>query len=178
MDISEKFRRVVRRIVGLPLDPGQPPRIDRLAWYRAQVTACASDGSTCDVQPEDQRISQENGVKVLVGVPGLVAVVQPGAVVMLGWERGDPARPRCMPIWEPGTTPTKVTLNATALELAGNAHPLPNWDTFLADFANLLTGLNTFTATGLLKVNLTAAITAMNTALAAGSYSSTKVKNG
>lgn len=121
MDITQKLRNVVRAIVGLPEDPGQPPQIDRLAWYRAQVTACASDGTTCDVQPEDPRISPENGVKVLVGIPGLVGVVQVGAVVHLGWERGDPARPRCVPIWEMGATVQQLILNAAAIYLGGQS---------------------------------------------------------
>lgn len=120
MDLTQKLRKVVRAIVGMPEDPGQPPLIDRLAWYRAEVTACASDGSTCDVQPEDSRISPENGVKVLVGIPGASAVVQPGAVVMLGWERGDPARPRCLPIWEAGATVTKLIINATSISIGAD----------------------------------------------------------
>jgi hypothetical protein len=121
MDLTQKMRNVIRAIVGLPEDPGQPPIIDRLAWYEAQVTACASDGSTCDVMPFDSRISPENGVKVLVGIPGSSSVVQPGpgALVMLGWERGDPSKPRCMPIWEAGATVNQLVLNALAMYLGG-----------------------------------------------------------
>lgn len=114
MDITQKFRNVVRAIVGLPEDPGQPPQLDRLAWYKAQVIACASDGSTCDVLPDDPRIPQENGAKMLVCIPSLVVVVQPGAVVMLGWERGDPARPRVMPIFESGGKAVSVTYTDSA----------------------------------------------------------------
>jgi hypothetical protein len=121
MDLTQKLRNIVRAIVGMPEDPGQPPQYDRMAWYRATVTSCASDGSTCDVQPEDPRISGENGVKVLVGVPGLVGVVAPGAIVHLGWEKGDPSRPRVVPIWESGATVQQLILNAAALYLGGQS---------------------------------------------------------
>jgi len=113
MDITAKFRAVVRAIVGMPDDPGQPPHFDRLALYRAQVMTCASDGSTCDVQPEDARISPEKFVKVRVGIPSAQVVVQPGAVVLLGWERGDPARPYCMPAWEPGAVLVSLAIGSS-----------------------------------------------------------------
>lgn len=173
MDLNQKLRNVVRAIIGMPEDPGQPPLIDRLAWYEARVTSCASDGSTCDVQPFDPRIAGENGVQVLVGVPGAVAVVAPGATVVLGWERGDPARPKCMPLWEPGATVNKLTFNALALELAGNTYSLPQWDVFIA-------ALQVFT--GAVKIATTAAQIAsaastLDAAISSG-LKSTKVKNG
>jgi hypothetical protein len=117
MGLVDGFREVVRVLLGLPADPGEPPDLMRLGLYRATVQACASDGSTCDVQTEDTRISGEKNVKVRVGVPGLSAVVQPGAVVLLGWERGDPGRPYCVPSWEDGATVTQLIIAATMIYL-------------------------------------------------------------
>lgn len=187
MDLTQKMRNVVRAIVGMPEDPGQAPIIDRLAWYEAQVTAWASDGSTCDLTPFDSRISPENGVKVLVGIPGSSSVVQPGptALVMLGWERGDPGKPRCIPIWEAGAPVTKLSLAAAEIDLAGNAYSmilstlvagLKTWVTAV----NAVMGsncLNGFPQTGYSAQS--AALAAFATSLgAAGAYLSTKVKNG
>jgi hypothetical protein len=117
MDIPEYFVRLVRSIVGMPLEPGRPPLYDRLAMYKASVVNCAADGSTCDVRPEDKRISPEKLVRVRVGVPGVQAVVAPGAIVLMGWERGDPSRPYCVPSWESGATVTKLVVNAQAVYL-------------------------------------------------------------
>lgn len=186
MEITQKFRNVIRAIVGLPEDPGQPPQIDRLAWYRAQVVACASDGSTCDVQAEDARIGGANGVKVLVGVPGLVGVVAQGAVVMLGWERGDPARPRCMPLWESGATVNKLIFNATEIDLAGNTYALV-LSTLIADLKNWVSAANGVLGSNVASIGAPlAGYAAASTTLAAfatslgvaNAYQSTKVKNG
>jgi hypothetical protein len=61
-------------------------------------------------------------VPVRVGVPGLLAVVQQGAVVLLGWERGDPARPYCVPSWELGATVALVQLNSSLVLLGGDVN--------------------------------------------------------
>jgi len=123
MDLKTKFRALVREIVGLPFDEGKPPIIDLLALYRARVDVCASDGSTVDVTPEDTRLSPRKNVMVRVGIPGAVAVVQAGAIVLLGWERGDPKRPYAVPSWEAGATVTTLKLNATTIILnSGTNH--------------------------------------------------------
>jgi hypothetical protein len=109
MDVVDRLRAVVRSIV--------TPMIDRLALYRAEVKAASSDGKTLDVDPEDSRISGIQGVPIRVGIPGAVAVVQPGAVVLIGWERGDPSRPYAVPSWESGASVTKLVVNATELYL-------------------------------------------------------------
>jgi hypothetical protein len=116
MDLASSFRALVREIVGLPADEGQPPQIDRLAHYRARVDVCASDGSTVDVTPEDRRISPEKNVPLRVGIPGSYAVVQAGAVVWLGWDAGNPSKPHCVPTWESATV-TKLVLKATSIYL-------------------------------------------------------------
>lgn len=113
MDLIGGFKQAVRAILGLPIDPGQPPDLMRLGLYPARVDVCASDGSTCDVTPDDKRISPQKNVPVRVGIPGAVSVVAPGAVVLLGWERGDPAKPYVTPAWTAGATVNELVLNAT-----------------------------------------------------------------
>lgn len=111
MDLGGTFRALIREIVGLPTDEGKPPQLDRLAHYRARVDACAADGSTLDVTPEDKRISPEKNVPLRVGVPGSYAVVASGAIVWLGWDGGDPKKPHCLPAWESATV-TKLVMKA------------------------------------------------------------------
>jgi hypothetical protein len=118
--LTEDFVRLVRRIVGLPEDEGAPPDLMRLGLYRARVDTCASDGSTMDVTPDDRRISPEKNVPMRVGLPGATMQVQPGAVVLLGWEKGDPSKPYCAPHWEQGATVLKLTLSATEVDITGN----------------------------------------------------------
>lgn len=121
MGVSETFVKVVRKIVGLPADPTQPPDLMRLGLYPARVDNCASDGSTCDVTPTDKRISAEKNVTVRVGIPGAVAVVSPGAIVLLGWERGDPGAPFCIPAWSLGATITKLEIGSSPDAVATKA---------------------------------------------------------
>ena len=120
MDLTARFRAAVRAIVGLPVEEDAPPRFDRLAEYRAQVMSATADGQHVDLQPENKRIAGEKNVPVRVGVPGLIALVQPGAIVMLGWEGGDPSRPYCKPTWEAGATVIKLILSANLIQLGGN----------------------------------------------------------
>jgi len=120
----DAFRAAVRAAVGMSNVPGEAPDLMRLGLYRATVTACASDGSTLDVTPTDARISPEKNVRFLVGIPGAVMTVQPGGVVHLGWERGDPLLPYCVPAWESGATVTKLVLAAQSLFLGAEAGAL------------------------------------------------------
>jgi hypothetical protein len=119
--LTDHFRRAVRACLGLSGEPGDPPLIDRLALYRAEVKAASSDGQRLDVQPSDPRVPGEQNVSVRVGLPGAVAVVQPGAVVLLGWERGDPGRPYCVPSWESGAIVQKLVVNAQQLFLGAES---------------------------------------------------------
>lgn len=100
----------VRAIVGLPVDPSAAPHIDKLALYPAEVKAASSDGKTLDIQPADERFSGMQRVKLRTGIPGAVCIVQPapGAIVLLGWEGGDPSKPYCIPAWDAGAHATKV----------------------------------------------------------------------
>lgn len=175
-DVIGKLRATLRAAIGLPQDPGQPPDLMRLGLYRSTVVSCAADGSACDVQPEDSRIAGAKNVPVRVGVPGLTAIVRQGAIVLLGWERGDPSRPYCVPAWEPGAPVTKLAFSANTIELAGNSSAAI-LDTLLAD---LSAALGTIAATNLGGTILTdpTKITALTSKVTSGAYKSTKVKNG
>ena len=113
MDLTSGLRRFVRAAVGMSPDDGMA--VDRLALYRAQVKACASDGSTVDVAPEDTRLDAMQGIPVRVGIPGAVAIIAAGAIVLVGWEKGDSALPYAVPSWEAGATVTKLILNGSTV---------------------------------------------------------------
>jgi hypothetical protein len=91
-----------------------PPPLDFMLFYRAQVLTASTDGATVDVKPEDARIPGHSNVPIRVGIPGAVAVVQPGAVVLLGWEKGDPSRVYAVPAWESGAKVTKLVFTDAA----------------------------------------------------------------
>lgn len=117
-ELTSKFRRAVLRV--LRLDDG-PPELFKLGLYRARVDKAASDGSTLDVTPEDTRISPDQRVPLRVGIPGAVAVVEPGAIVLYGWEAGDPARAYCTPLWEAGAGVVKLVLNGDVVHLGAES---------------------------------------------------------
>jgi hypothetical protein len=119
-DLTQKLVEVARAANGQDPDV-VPPDLFRLGLYRAEVKAAASDGSTLDVAPEDQRLSLAQNVPMRVGIPGAVVVVKAGAVVLLGWEAGDPARPYCTPLWEAGAGVTKLVANADLVVLGAES---------------------------------------------------------
>lgn len=119
MDVTEAFRRAVRSAIGLA-DP-QLPMIDRLAFYEATVKVAASDGKTVDIEPTDKRFKPMQGVKLKTGIPGAVAIVEPGAIVMLGWEGGNPGLPYVFPLWADGATVIKLVLKAQMVYLGDEA---------------------------------------------------------
>lgn len=115
--LRDAIARVVLGVLGVDPDAGHVPRLDRLALYRARVHAASSDGQFLDVTPDDARIPPMSKVPLRVGIPGAVAVVEPIAYVLVGWEAGDPARPYCLPSWEHGASVLRVTLVADQIEL-------------------------------------------------------------
>jgi hypothetical protein len=117
--LTSLFRQRVREWLGLRATDTE--ELWRYGLWRAEVKAAAADGSTVDVAPENPRLESVQGVPVRVGIPGAQAVVQAGAIVLLGWERGDPSRPYAVPSWEMGATVTKLVLNADTVILGGEA---------------------------------------------------------
>jgi hypothetical protein len=106
--------RIVRAVLASLGWDRQPPPLDYMLFYRAEVRVAAADGSTVDVQPEDGRIPSHQGVPIRVGIPGAVATVMPGAIVLLGWEKGDPSRIYAVPAWESGAKVTKLVFTDAA----------------------------------------------------------------
>jgi hypothetical protein len=94
------------------------PRIDRLALYRAEVKAASADGKTVDVLPESPLLKPMQRVPLRFA-PGCIAVAHPGAVVLIGWEAGDPSRVYAVPIFEDGASFAKLVLAPDALFLGG-----------------------------------------------------------
>lgn len=114
-------------ILGIQRPPGDPARdskptvqINRLARYRCRVISCAADGSTVDLQPDDESIEPRQAVPLLNGVPGMKAVVAAGSIVWIGWEGGDDSKPRAVPDWEDATV-QKLIANAALVHLAGES---------------------------------------------------------
>lgn len=121
LDLVGRFIGVVRAALGLDPDPGQPPDILHLGLYPSRVDACASDGSTCDVTPANALISARKNVPVRAGIPGAVAVVEPGAIVCLAFEGGDPGQPFIDPTWTQGATVSKLVVNAQMVYIGAEA---------------------------------------------------------
>jgi hypothetical protein len=95
------------------------PGLDHLALYRATLTAQSSDLATVDVRPDDARLPEMSGIPLRTGVPGAVAQVSPGAILLVGWDDGNPARPFAA-LWDQGAAVLRLTLNASKVELGGH----------------------------------------------------------
>lgn len=119
--LADAFRIKVRRMLGLPEDPGKPPDLMRLGLYPAQIVAQNADG-TLDVKPVNPDIPGDKNVRMFVGVAGATVKPVPGAVVLLGWEEGDPGKAFCAPIFYSGGS----LLSLTIADQAGDALVLGN----------------------------------------------------
>src|SRR5262249_41673019 len=108
------------------------PQIDYLGLYRAKVAAQSGDLTKLDLIPDDPRLSSAGiqAVPLRHGLPGCIVQVPPGAYVLLGWLNGDQSKPYCS-LWEGGESPQQIQIAGT--------HPMPLWDTFLADFYTFIT---------------------------------------
>ncbi len=111
-EIRQSYRAIVR---------GAIPNIDFFAYYRAQVMAQSLDGSTVDVQPDDQRLPACSMIPLRLGLPGVTVTVQPGCFVMLGWDGGDPSKPFAT-LWDLGGTLLNIKITA------GNASPAATFE--------------------------------------------------
>jgi hypothetical protein len=101
------------------------PGIDYFALYDARVVTQSADGATVDLQPLDKRLPGFGRVRLKLGIPATVAKFAPGAIVRLGWDRGNPSLPFAC-LFDGGAT-------LTTLEIAGNDKVLTATDfqTFL-----------------------------------------------
>jgi hypothetical protein len=121
LGIIDGFIGAIRAAFGLDPKPGVPPDILHLGLYPSKVDQCAEDGETCDVTPADTRISARKNVRVLRGVPGSSAVVDAGAIVLLGFAGGDPSQPYLMPLWSVGASVEELVFAAVATYLGGKS---------------------------------------------------------
>jgi hypothetical protein len=99
---------------------GALPQIDYLTTYRAKVVAQSADGKTLDLQPDDARLPGMQQVPLRLGLPGVIALLAPGAFVEVGWDGGDPSQPHAK-LFEGGETVTKLVVKATMVYLGDEA---------------------------------------------------------
>lgn len=111
--VADKFRAKIRRLLGLPEDPGQPPVLMNVPLCWAKVVTQNSDGSL-DVSPLDTRYSGEKNVPLATPFPNAVVKVSPGALVILAWAYGDPGQRFCLPIWGAGATLVSLAVGPNA----------------------------------------------------------------
>lgn len=105
--------------------------IDYFALYDAKVVSQSSDLASVDVQPIDPRLPGYGSVPLRHGLPGVKVQVAPGAILRLGWDRGNPSLPFAA-LWDGGETVTKIVLSATTVYIGaeGGANALPTKDDF------------------------------------------------
>lgn len=105
--------RIIMGVVG---------RTDFHALYPSKVVTQNTDG-TLELQPDSAKLKPISKVPIRLGLPGVTVKVAAGARVLLGFEQGDPSRPRAL-LWEADsmtelviTAATKVTVNAPDVRL-------------------------------------------------------------
>jgi len=108
LDPIDKLAQAVLEHLGLAY--AGAPILDRTALFRARVDAVASDGTTVDVTPESARLSPMQKVTLRHGPAA--GTVKTGAVVLVGWEAGDPGRVYAVPHYEAGAAFSKVVVGA------------------------------------------------------------------
>lgn len=93
---------------------------DYHALYAATVVAQNSDLSL-ELRPDGSHVAPQSKVPIKHGLPGVEVKVAAGARVLLGFEGGDPTKPKAM-LWDSGsllelviTADVKVTLGGTLL---------------------------------------------------------------
>jgi hypothetical protein len=69
------------------------PLVDYLGFYDAKVVSQSADGATVDIQPNDSRLAGMQRIPLRLGLPGCTVKFSPGAIVRLGWDRGNPELP-------------------------------------------------------------------------------------
>ena len=67
--------------------------IDYFGQYTCKVISQSSDYLKVDIQPQDNRVPGINSVPIFIGVPGITAQIQPGAICILSFQGGNPSLP-------------------------------------------------------------------------------------
>lgn len=92
---------------------------DYHALYPAKVISQNGDG-TLEIQPETSKLGPISKVSIMLGLPGASVTLAAGASVLLGFEAGDPSRPKVM-LWGASTI-TTLSLNGGTVGLAKADH--------------------------------------------------------
>lgn len=92
---------------------------DYHALYPCKVVKQNTDG-TLELLAENVKVSVPSKVPILLGLPGAAVKLESGASVLLGFEGGDPKRPRAM-LWGASVI-TELALNGGATGLAKADH--------------------------------------------------------
>jgi hypothetical protein len=111
--MSAELDRVKAGLVKLVL--GLVARTDYHALYPAKVVAQNAD-LTLELQPETAKLPALSKVPIAVGIPGAKVKMAAGAQVLLGFEGGDPKRPKAM-LWGESTI-VELTLNGGTRNVA------------------------------------------------------------
>src|SRR5207245_2315320 len=88
------------------------PAVDFLTLYDAKVVSQSTDLATVDLQPVDMRLPGLQRVPLRIGLPGTKVQFSSGAIVRLGWDRGNPQFPYAC-LWNGGETVQKVEIAGT-----------------------------------------------------------------
>ncbi|HEX2863993.1 MAG TPA: hypothetical protein VHN99_05460 [Deinococcales bacterium] len=81
----DRLREALKRLTN-------DPRVDYLALYPAKVLKDRG-GNAVDVQPTDERLPMLSNVPLRLGIPGVMVSVQPGALVLVGFDGASPEHP-------------------------------------------------------------------------------------
>lgn len=86
-------------------------RVDYLGMYPATVLTDHGD-NTVDLEPDDTRIAKLVKVPIALFIPGAKITVKKDARVLLGWDSGNPAKPRAY-LWQSGDLDTLKIIGET-----------------------------------------------------------------
>jgi len=115
--MSAELDRIKGGLLALIRDLVAPT--DYHALYPCTVVSQNADGSL-ELRAESTKVSVPSKVPILLGLPGARAKLEAGASVLLGFEGGDPRRPRAM-LWGESVI-TELALNGGTVGLAKADH--------------------------------------------------------
>lgn len=150
--------------------------IDFYGLYDSKVEKQSADGTTVDVTPADKRLPGLQRVPLRLGLPNCTVQFSPGAIVRLGWDRGDPRYPYAA-LFNGGESVTKLVVGTQLAEIAGNAFKALKSATFLADLATALGQILASNGGGPILTDPTKVATLI-TNIGLGTYESDVLKHG
>ena len=100
--------------------------VDYLGKYDAKVVSQSADGTKVDVQPFDPRLSGMKNIALRNGLPETVCKVSPGALVLIGWDGGDPRKPYAVAGWKDATV-TTIEVGGASAQFVAQAPKVKAW---------------------------------------------------